>query len=81
LTFYIDVPIQEGLERRNQGHRNGEELNRMDTQTCEFYKRVLDGYATLMRAEPARWVRIEGSRPIEEIQQEMREHVACAFRK
>src|SRR5581483_992100 len=29
LTFYLDIPIEEGLARRNHGHTRGEELNRM----------------------------------------------------
>ncbi len=68
VTFFIDVNIEEGLARRNNGHARGEELNRMDTQTREFYERVRQGYETLMRAEPQRWIRIDGTRSIDQVQ-------------
>lgn len=73
LTFYVDVPIDEGLARRSNGHQRGEELNRMDTQTREFYDRVRQGYDTLMRQDPARWIRIDGARSIETVQLELRQ--------
>jgi dTMP kinase len=76
VTFYIDVNIEEGLARRNQGHARGEELNRMDVQTRDFYERVRAGYAAMQRAEPARWVVIDGARSIKEVQRELQAHVA-----
>ncbi len=73
LTFFIDVAIEEGLARRSNGHQRGEELNRMDTQTREFYERVRNGYETLMRQEPTRWIRVDGARSIEQVQSDLRE--------
>lgn len=73
LTFFIDVNIDEGLARRNHGHQRGEELNRMDTQTREFYARVHQGYETLIQNNPTRWIRIEGTRSIKEVQSDLRE--------
>lgn len=68
LTFYIDVKIEEGLARRTNGHSRGEELNRMDTQTREFYERVHGGYEILIRDNPHRWIRIDGTRAIDRVQ-------------
>lgn len=73
LTFYIDVDIDEGLTRRNHGHQRGEELNRMDTQTREFYDRVRAGYETLMCENPRRWIRIDGTRSILQVQSDLRD--------
>jgi dTMP kinase len=72
LTFFIDVKIEEGLARRTNGHERGEELNRMDTQTREFYERVRNGYETVMRDEPSRWQRVDGTRSIEQVQADLR---------
>ena len=76
VTFFIDVNIEEGLARRNNGHARGEELNRMDTQTREFYERVRQGYETLMRAEPQRWIRIDGTRSIDQVQADLQSAAA-----
>lgn len=72
LTFFFDVEIEQGLARRNHGHSRGEELNRMDTQTREYYERVRIGYETLFHAEPERWIRIDGTCNIEQVQLELR---------
>jgi dTMP kinase len=75
LTFFIDVSIEEGLARRSNGHEHGEELNRMDTQTRDFYKRVRAGYDMLMRQEPTRWIRIDGARNVEQVQLDLQKHL------
>jgi dTMP kinase len=77
LTFYIDIPIEKGLARRNHGHTRGEELNRMDMQTRDFYERVRVGYETLGRENAARWVVIDGTRSIDQVQTELRQALAA----
>lgn len=72
LTFYLQVSIPEGMARRVNGQERGDEFNRMDAQAREFYERVQWGYEELMRAEPNRWRRIDGSRSIDEVQTELR---------
>ncbi len=72
LTFFLDISVEQGLLRRQNGQERGEEWNRMDALSREFYERVRAGYAELMRAEPARWVFVDGSRGIETVQHELR---------
>ena len=79
LTFLIDVTVEEGLARRANGRQRGEEFNRMDSLSREFYERVRRGYLELMRAEPQRWVRIEGSQDVELVQLELRRQVDYAL--
>jgi dTMP kinase len=67
LTFYIDVPVQVGLERRHQG-----ETNRLDQKDVEYHARVRHGYLELAKAEPARFVVIDGKESIEEVQDKIR---------
>ena len=56
LTLLLDVPIEEGQRRKRAGHQDGDELNRLDTEALTFHQRVRDGYLTLAREEPSRWV-------------------------
>jgi dTMP kinase len=67
LTFYIDVPVQVGLERRHQG-----ETNRLDQKDVEYHARVRHGYLELAKAEPARFVVIDGRESIGEVQDKIR---------
>lgn len=72
LTFYFDIDVAAGLQRRVQGEL---EMNRMDLQQQAFYERVRMGYAALMAAEPARWVPVDAARPIATIQAELRQQL------
>ena len=69
LTLYLDIPPQEGLQRRRLG---GDEWNRLDAETLEFHQRVRAGFLELVRLEPERWVVIDGTRSAEEVQAEIR---------
>lgn len=72
LTFLFEIDIEAGLSRREAG---GVEMNRMDLQTIEFYRRVREGYRELAEANPGRWIIIDASRPVEVIQTDLRTHI------
>jgi dTMP kinase len=72
LTFLFEIDVEAGLSRREAG---GVEMNRMDLQTIEFYRRVRDGYRELAETNPGRWVKIDAGRPVEAIQTDLRRHV------
>jgi len=74
LTICLDLPVDEGL-RRKQGGEAGE-WNRMEQEQLEFHRRVRAGFLTLAAAEPARWLVLDATQPISEIQSEIRERVA-----
>jgi dTMP kinase len=67
LTFYVDVPAEIGLARRHRG-----ETNRLDQKDVAYHTRVRNGYLELARAEPQRFVVIDGARTIDVVQQEIR---------
>ena len=50
-----------GLVRRAKG----EEFNRMDAQSIEFYRRVEAGYGALVLAEPERWCVVDATQSID----------------
>jgi dTMP kinase len=63
LTLYFEVPVDVGLARRAKG----EEFNRMDAQSVEFYRRVETGYRALVLAEPERWCVVDATQPIDAV--------------
>ncbi len=69
LTLYLDIPPQEGLQRRRLG---GDEWNRLDAEALEFHQRVRAGFLELVRLEPERWVVIDSTHSIEEVQAEIK---------
>jgi dTMP kinase len=78
LTLYLDIPPEAGLERRQVG---GDEWNRLDAEAIEFHQRARAGYLELMKGEPERWVVVNGARPVEEVQEEIRGVVEGRLRK
>jgi dTMP kinase len=72
LTFLFEIDIEAGLSRRETG---GVEINRMDLQTAEFYRRVKDGYRELVSANPGRWVIVDADQPVNAVQNDLRRHV------
>jgi len=76
LTIYLDLDVEEGLrrKRRDEG-KDREAWNRLDRQALEFHRRVRQGYLTLAAAEPERWFVVDASRPVDVIQQEIRQRV------
>jgi dTMP kinase len=65
VTFYLDLEVEEGIERRKRG---GGEWNRLDDQALEFHRRVRAGYLQMVSEEPDRWVCIDAARAVEVIQ-------------
>lgn len=67
LTFYVDVPAEVGLARRHQA-----ETNRLDHKDVDYHARVRNGYLELAKAEPHRFIVIDGTGTIEQVQEEIR---------
>ena len=63
LTLFLDIDPEHGLNRRSAEG----EWNRMDALALDFHRRVRDGYLALIAADPARWVQIDGSQPVEAV--------------
>ncbi len=68
MTIYLDIPPQTGLQRKK---KNGDRLDRLDSQSEEFYSRVYRGYRTLMSKYPTRVIAIDAEGDIGEIAQEV----------
>ncbi len=81
LTLYLDITPETGLRRRQNGSLFGEEWNRMDDMTLAFYRRAYDGYRKLMRADRARWVRIDADQPVEQVQADVQAALAMRLRQ
>lgn len=70
LTFILDIDVKEGLSRTSGRAHNEDRFERMD---LGFHERMREGFLEIARQNPDRCVVIDASRPIEEIQQSMRE--------
>jgi dTMP kinase len=65
VTFYFDLDPKIGLERI---HKNdGREVNRLDLEKIEFHQKVREGYLILADRYPERIVKIDASRPLQQV--------------
>lgn len=63
LTFLLDLPVEQGLQRREQGGN----WNRLDAYDLDFHRRVRQGYLALAKSQPARWVVIDGLQEVDQV--------------
>jgi dTMP kinase len=76
LTVYLDIDVEEGLRRKLAAHKaSNSEWNRIDRQEMAFHRRVRDGYLQMAAREPARWLVIDATQPLEAIQASIRARV------
>jgi dTMP kinase len=75
ITFVLDVD-DATVESRMQKPRRPD---RMEQQSPEFYERVRKAYRDLAAREPRRVVLIEGSRSVDEIENEIWEIISARF--
>lgn len=76
LTVYLDLPVQVGLQRKQWAYEAGEsELNRMDRKELAFHQRVRQGYLEMIAQEPARWIVLDASQSVEDLQAQIGDRV------
>ncbi len=69
LTLFFDISVGEAIERTNSRSKddNGEQKNRMDSETVEFYERVRKAYLQIAEREPERFRVIDAGGAISEV--------------
>jgi dTMP kinase len=76
LTLLLDLPPRIGLARAwqelDRGSRCGTE-SRFEEEAINFHEKVRQGYLELARLEPKRFVIIDASRQVHEVQSDIRE--------
>ncbi len=70
LTFYIDVPVSVGIARKQS-----DQVNRLDQKEIAYHEKVRAGFLKLAKAEPSRWVVVDGTQQVELVQKEIRARV------
>ena len=72
LTLLLDIPLSVSQARVSDRHQStGEIQDQFDEAGVKFFERVLDGFHTLAKAEPARFRIINGNQPIDTVTEEI----------
>ncbi len=70
LTFLLDLPPEEGLKRKGQHH---EALTRFEQEKLRFHQRIREGYLKLAHRAKKRFRVLDGTQPLEILQQQVLE--------
>ena len=63
MTFLMDLDAEAGIARK----KNQAELDRMEQESLDFHKKVVEGYRSLAEMNPDRIVKVDASLPKEAI--------------
>ena len=73
LTILIDLPPEIGLARVHA--RSDGQLDRMEKEAIEFFQAVRKGYLDLAKSEPERFLVLDGSQSVEELETQIWQRV------
>jgi dTMP kinase len=68
LTLFFDISEETAIARLSTRKEVGENVNRMDVETAEFYAKVRSAYLKIAEEERKRFVVIDANGSVEEIQ-------------
>ncbi len=68
LTFLLDLPPSEGLQRKDRNHG---EITRFEEEQLRFHERIREGYLKLAHRAKKRFRVLDGTQPLETLQQEV----------
>lgn len=68
LKILLDLPVEEGLERR---HRDADTVNRIDRADLAFHRRVRETYLRLAESNPNEWAVIDASRSTDAVLEDL----------
>lgn len=73
LTVLLDLPAEEARSRRNT---SGTEPDRLEREKIEFFETVRSAYLDLAKAEPERFLVVDASVSVGQMQEQIRARVA-----
>lgn len=73
LTIFLAVDAETGIERKRR--LSGMEWNRLDGEALAFHERVQAGFAELIEADPARWLIVDATQPVDVVHQQIWTHL------
>lgn len=77
LTILIDLPPEIGLARVHA--RSDGKLDRMENEAIEFFQAVRQGYLDLAKSEAKRFLVLDGSQSVEELETQIWQKVEATF--
>lgn len=68
FTFYFRIDFETSMERMIKNNRN---LDRLETESKEFFKKAIEGYDILAKKYPKRYIVIDATKSIDDVANEI----------
>jgi len=84
MTLLFDLPVETGLTRATQRNNRLDKpsmMDRFEKETLDFHQRIRDGYLERMKQEPERFRRIDATRDIHAVQQDVQACIVEVIRR
>jgi len=78
LTILLDIPVEEAMRRRGRASISEDRIERED---LDFHGRVRTGYLTLAQLDPGRFRVVDGTQPIDRIEEQIHRSVVEKLKK
>lgn len=72
LTILLDLEAGAAMARRS---KTGEEPDRLERERVEFFEAVRQAYLAMAKAEPQRWLIVDASQSVDQMQQQIRSRI------
>jgi dTMP kinase len=72
LTILLDLEAGAAMARRS---KTGEEPDRLERERVEFFEAVRQAYLAMAKAEPQRWLVVDASQSVDQMQQQIRSRI------
>jgi dTMP kinase len=76
LVVLLDIPVEAGLSRKKSKERD-----RFESESLAFHSRVRRGYLDLAKADPGRWLMVDGRLPRKAIEETIWERVSVLLQR
>lgn len=73
ITLYFDITPQEGIKRKKNMHT----LDRIEQEKQDFHNKVYEGYQMLLKLYPERIKRIDASKDIYDVHNQVLKYIDC----
>ncbi|MBW1870397.1 MAG: dTMP kinase, partial [Deltaproteobacteria bacterium] len=83
ITFLIDCPVEVGLERALKRNKIMEQegQDRFEREEMNFHTAVREGYLSIAKNEPARFMVVDGTLGEDELEERIFEHIRPSLSK
>jgi len=76
LIVLLDMPVEAGL-----GRKKSKDRDRFESESLAFHTRVRRGYLDLAKADPERWLVVDGRLPRKAIERTIWERVGVLLQR